>query len=117
MLVPLAFRHAFVHCSYSWEFNGKPFDPAGTDNRVVNSVGLGTLVFASPESQFSGFYKCFARNDFGLAVSDTVQIINASKPLYNLSFIMCMIYVYHSALYTAFNDQGTDVGLFIICLR
>ena len=68
-----------MFCRYSWEFNGKPFRPAGTDDDVVQKAGEGTLVFARPGSQYAGFYKCFASNDLGVAVSDTIQIINASE--------------------------------------
>ena len=83
---------------YKWEFNGKPFDPAGTDDDVVQLAGTGTLVFARPGTQYAGFYKCFATNDFGVAVGDVVQLINASKlkqsHIYDLNFhfrITCIL--------------------------
>lgn len=59
--------------------NGREFLAAGTDDDVVELEGVGTLLFSRPSSQYSGFYKCFAENSFGVAVADTVQLINASK--------------------------------------
>lgn len=66
-------------CSYTWEYNGKPFEPSGTDDDVVTLTNSGTLVFSKPGAQYSGFYKCKATSVLGVAVSDTVQLISASE--------------------------------------
>ena len=76
-------RHSFTRywngdCSYRWEFNGREFDPDGLDGRVTQLQGVGTLLWSNPQSQDEGFYICYAENSHGIAVANTIQMINAS---------------------------------------
>lgn len=64
---------------YTWTRNDLDFVPAGSDDKIVQQQGEGTLTFNFPEKQHEGFYKCFATNDFGTAVSGTVQLIFAGR--------------------------------------
>ena len=68
-----------MYFSYAWERNGNEFKPEGSNDAIVQQSGVGTLTFNNPQKQNEGFYKCLATNDFGTAVSTTVQLVFAGK--------------------------------------
>ncbi|XP_012943169.1 neuroglian isoform X3 [Aplysia californica] len=62
---------------YFWKRNEIDFNPSGNDVRIVQLPGAGTLVINRPEDKDEGIYQCFARNDFGISVSVTVNLRQA----------------------------------------
>lgn len=58
--------------SYWWTKNGVRFDYVAYDRRMSQKPKLGTLVFSKPENVDEGLYQCFAENDFGISVSNSV---------------------------------------------
>ena len=66
-----------------------------SDQLVVMQSGVGTLVFSDPTLKDEGFYKCFASNRVGIAVTDDVYLRPASKLFYIKQIIIqLLIYIY-----------------------
>lgn len=69
-------------CSFSWTRNGKFFNVA-KDPKVSMRWRSGTLVIdfhsgGRPED-YEGEYQCFARNDFGTALSSKIHLQVSSE--------------------------------------
>jgi hypothetical protein len=54
-------------CRFTWKRNDVDITYNMTD--VRKQPGSGTLVIESPTPAYEGVYQCFARNNYGLAVS------------------------------------------------
>ncbi|KAI0242499.1 Neuroglian [Lamellibrachia satsuma] len=62
---------------YRWEMNDREFSPSGNDPRVIIQPGVGTLIFVNPILKDEGFFKCFASNRVGTAVTDVIYLRQA----------------------------------------
>ncbi|CAG0885603.1 unnamed protein product [Darwinula stevensoni] len=59
---------------YRWIKNGKHFDWQTYDNRISQQPGRGTLVVTVPQDEDRGYYQCFATNEWGTAMSNSVHV-------------------------------------------
>ena len=78
-LFALVILHYSICDRYKWVRNGNDFEAAGSDDTIVQQQGVGTLTFNNPRKKDEGFYQCLATNDFGTAVSTTVQLVSAGQ--------------------------------------
>ncbi|XP_064633131.1 neuroglian-like isoform X1 [Lineus longissimus] len=62
---------------FSWERDQLSLDVSGNDNRFTQQPNKGTIVINDPLKKDEGGYRCFARNDFGVAVSQIVILKSA----------------------------------------
>lgn len=63
--------------TYSWMKNGQPFSVAGSDERLQQQPGRGSLVITRPRDIDEGLYQCMAKNEHGIAVSNAVYLRQA----------------------------------------
>lgn len=63
---------------YIWTYNDLAYSTTATDNRVQQLPGVGTIIINDPRTNDQGYYKCRASNDFGIAVANTILLLNAS---------------------------------------
>lgn len=59
---------------YTWRKNGKPYDWQVYDDRISQQPGRGTLVITSPRDEDIGQYQCFAKNEWGIATTNSVFV-------------------------------------------
>ncbi|XP_014218547.1 neuroglian isoform X2 [Copidosoma floridanum] len=59
---------------YEWIKNGKDFKWQAYDDRISQQPGRGTLVISKPRDEDIGQYQCFARNEWGIATSNSVFV-------------------------------------------
>lgn len=57
--------------------NEKDFDPSGNDGRIAIQPGVGTLIFARPESRDEAIYQCIAENVVGKALTVKINLRQA----------------------------------------
>lgn len=57
---------------YYWIKNGKPFNWQTYDDRISQQKGRGTLSILKPSDVDLGQYQCFAKNQYGVATSNSV---------------------------------------------
>lgn len=57
---------------YWWTKNGARFDYVAYDKRISQKPKLGTLIFTKPDNVDEGLYQCFAENEFGTSMSNSV---------------------------------------------
>lgn len=57
---------------YWWTKNGARFDYVAYDKRISQKPGLGTLIFTKPDNLDEGLYQCFAENEYGISMSNSV---------------------------------------------
>lgn len=57
---------------YWWTKNGARFDYVAYDKRISQKPKLGTLIFTKPDFVDEGLYQCFAENENGISVSNSV---------------------------------------------
>jgi len=57
---------------YWWTKNGARFDYVVYDKRISQKPKLGTLIFTKPENVDEGLYQCFAENEYGISMSNSV---------------------------------------------
>lgn len=57
---------------YWWTKNGARFNYVPYDKRISQKPKLGTLIFTKPENVDEGLYQCFAENDYGISMSNSV---------------------------------------------
>ncbi|XP_076314925.1 neuroglian-like [Tachypleus tridentatus] len=57
---------------YYWTKNGKRFDLDLVGERVTQLKGVGTLNFSHPQASDEGRYQCFAKNPYGVSLSNSV---------------------------------------------
>lgn len=57
---------------YWWTKNGARFNYVPYDKRISQKPKLGTLIFTKPENVDEGLYQCFAENDHGVSMSNSV---------------------------------------------
>jgi hypothetical protein len=69
----------FVICRFSWQKSGEKLDVSGNDNRFTQQPNKGTIVINDPLKKDEGVYQCFARNDFGIAVTQKAILKVAGK--------------------------------------
>ncbi|KAK0095060.1 hypothetical protein PV326_009321 [Microctonus aethiopoides] len=63
--------------TYYWIKNGKPFEWPAYDDRISQQRGRGTLVISRPRDEDLGQYQCFAKNEHGIATSNSVFVRKA----------------------------------------
>lgn len=63
--------------TYEWIKNGKPFQYQVYDTRISQQPARGSLVILSPRDDDMGQYQCFAKNEFGVATSNSVFVRKA----------------------------------------
>jgi hypothetical protein len=83
------FSHCCVLCdssSYEWQKNGERLNVNGAGG-VLQMPHSGTIEIKIDElrSQHDGVYQCFARNEFGIAVSIKTTLKKASTYIYTLA--------------------------------
>ncbi|CAG0896608.1 unnamed protein product, partial [Cyprideis torosa] len=66
-----------VEVEYRMIKNGKKFDWQTYDDRISQQPGRGTLVITKPRDEDLGYYQCFAYNDWGTAMSNSVHVRKA----------------------------------------
>ena len=67
---------------YSWKKDGRVLDTgSGQSKYMIESPG-GSIVIKSPSQQDDGVYQCFARNEFGTAVTIKTRIQRAGIYVY-----------------------------------
>lgn len=57
---------------YWWNKNGMHFDYVAYDKRISQKPGLGTLIFTKPDNVDEGLYQCFAENEYGISMTNSV---------------------------------------------
>lgn len=57
---------------YWWTKNGVRFDYVAYDKRISQKPNKGTLIFTKPENVDEGLYQCFAENDHGTSMTNSV---------------------------------------------
>lgn len=57
---------------YWWTKNGARFDYVAYDKRISQKPKLGTLIFTKPDYVDEGLYQCFAENEYGTSMSNSV---------------------------------------------
>ena len=57
---------------YWWIKNGNRFDYVAYDKRISQKPRSGTLIFTKPENVDEGLYQCFAENDHGTSMTNSV---------------------------------------------
>ncbi|KAG9509224.1 Neuroglian [Fragariocoptes setiger] len=57
---------------YWWTKNGARFDYVAYDKRISQKPKLGTLIFTKPDYVDEGLYQCFAENEHGISMSNSV---------------------------------------------
>ncbi|XP_031786698.1 neuroglian isoform X2 [Nasonia vitripennis] len=62
---------------YEWIKNGKDFKWQAYDDRISQQPGRGTLVISKPRDEDLGQYQCFAKNEWGIATSNSVFVRKA----------------------------------------
>ncbi|XP_058802233.1 neuroglian isoform X2 [Phymastichus coffea] len=63
--------------TYDWIKNGKEFKWQAYDDRISQQPGRGTLVISKPRDEDLGQYQCFAKNEWGVATSNSVFVRKA----------------------------------------
>ncbi len=63
--------------SYEWTFDGERLEINGIE--IVQKAGQGTLIIREPLARHQGLYQCFAKNEFGIAVSVKSMLKKACK--------------------------------------
>lgn len=58
--------------TYEWMKNGMPFKWQAYDDRISQQPGRGTLSITRPRDEDLGQYQCFAKNEYGIATSNSV---------------------------------------------
>lgn len=64
--------HGAPEPRYWWTKNGARFDYVAYDKRISQKPKLGTLIFSKPDNVDEGLYQCFAENEFGISMSNSV---------------------------------------------
>lgn len=62
---------------YYWKKNGARFDYDAYDKRITQKPKSGTLVFTRPDNVDEGLYQCFAENEYGTSMSNSVFLRRA----------------------------------------
>ncbi|OQV18931.1 Neuroglian [Hypsibius exemplaris] len=62
---------------YRWTKNGQDFATSGSDDRVAQDPGKGTLTIHRPKDIDEGLYQCFAENSYGISLSNAVYLRRA----------------------------------------
>lgn len=57
---------------YWWTKNGVRFDYVAYDKRISQKPKSGTLIFTKPDNVDEGLYQCFAENEYGISMSNSV---------------------------------------------
>jgi len=57
---------------YWWTKNGDRFNYVAYDKRINQKPKLGTLIFTKPDNVDEGLYQCFAENEHGISMSNSV---------------------------------------------
>ncbi|XP_072402219.1 neuroglian-like isoform X2 [Diabrotica undecimpunctata] len=70
---------------YSWTKDGKPFNYQSYDDRISIQPGRGTLVIIKPVDEDYGQYQCFAKNEYGIATSNSVFLRRDKFDSFNVS--------------------------------
>ena len=67
-------------CSYQWKKDGEDLEITGINIRQL--PGVGTIQILNPTvEQHEGIYQCFARNEFGTAISIRTMLKKAGMSL------------------------------------
>ena len=94
--------------------NDHNFSESRSDQLVFMQSGIGTLVFSDPTLKDEGFYKCFASNRVGTAVTDDVNLRPASELFYIKQTIIQLIYIYKFFASRHFLQNVMYVWCFVI---
>ena len=62
---------------YKWTKNGQEFSTSGSDDRVAQEPGKGTLTIHRPRDIDEGLYQCRAENSYGISLSNAVYLRRA----------------------------------------
>lgn len=62
---------------YRWTKNGQEFSTSGSDDRVAQEPGKGTLTIHRPRDIDEGLYQCRAENSYGISLSNAVYLRRA----------------------------------------
>ncbi|XP_013786554.1 neuroglian-like [Limulus polyphemus] len=54
--------------------DGEPFDTALFGERIIQHRGIGTLYFSKPLATDEGIYQCFAKNYYGISLSNSISL-------------------------------------------
>lgn len=57
---------------YWWTKNGVRFEHVAYDKRITQKHKQGTLIFTKPDNIDEGLYQCFAENNYGTSMSNSV---------------------------------------------
>jgi len=56
-------------CRYVWKKDGEELDTSSGQSEIIVQPPGGSIVIKRPAADDDGVYQCFARNEFGTAVS------------------------------------------------
>jgi len=77
----------YVMFRYVWKKDGEELDTSSEQSKYVIEPPGGSITIKRPSAEDDGVYQCFARNEFGIAVSIKTTVKRAGlSPLINMCF-------------------------------